>query len=122
MWILFLILLCGPAVADVYVLTAPDKSVVGLSEQNDIVIPSGHAVTVIKNKQISDLPVSMGEEKLYDFNGTKFTLNQNRVKDKNKADSDAVAKSQKRDSDRQSAVDKLKGLGLTDSEISAIIK
>lgn len=122
MWILFLILLSGIAQADVYVVTAPDKSVYSISEQNDAVIPSGYSSSVIKNKQIKDLTVTMGDEKLYDFNGSKFTLNTAKVNAKNKAEADAIAAENKKNTDKNSAITKLKTLGLNDDEINAILK
>lgn len=120
--ILFLILMCGIARADVFVVTAPDASVVSLSEQDDAVVPAGFKKDVIKNKQIKDLTVSMGEERLYDFNGGKFILNAQKVKDKNKAESDAILKNQKSSTDRQSGLAKLKVLGLTDNELAALFR
>jgi Na+-transporting NADH:ubiquinone oxidoreductase subunit NqrC len=122
MWVLFLLLMCSPVLADVYVLTDSNKSVVGLSEQDDMVSPPGHTIKIIPNKQIKDLTVSIGEEKLYDFNGSKFTLNSKKVQDKNKSESDALLAEQKKSSDKQSAISKLKILGLTDSEVEAILK
>lgn len=123
MWILFLLLMIGTAQADVYVLTSADKAVVGLSEQNDIVVPAGHKLDMIKNKKISDLSVTMGEEKMYDFDGSKFKINAKKVQDKNKADSDAVIAEQKRVNDKQSAIEKIKSVaGLTDDEIKAVLK
>lgn len=118
--LLFLLLICSMARADVYVLTAPDKSVVGLSEQNDIAPQPGYKIDVIKNKKISDLTVTMGEEKMYDFDGSKFKINAKKVQDKNKEDSDAVLAEQKRWNDKASAIGKLKALGLTSDEIESL--
>lgn len=120
--LLFLLLMCSIVKADVYVLTDSNKAVVGLSEQNDMPVPQGYEKSVIPNKKISDLPISMGEEKLYDFVGNKFKLNNKKVQDKNKAEADAVLAVQKMNNDHQSAINKLKGLGLTDAEIEALIK
>ena len=122
MWILILILLCGTAQANVYVLTNDDKSVIGLSEQNDIFVPSGHSLEIIENKKISDLPVTMGEEQLYDFKGNKFTLNNKRVNARKKLENDAIVEINKNEENKLSAIKKLKDLGLTDNEIKAIIK
>ena len=122
MWILFLILFCGVANADVYVITAPDKSVYSISEQDDAVIPSGYNKNVLAKKSIKDLTFNMGEEKMYDFSGSKFTLNATRVIAKNKAESDAIANENKKNTDKTSAITKLKTLGLTDDEINAILK
>lgn len=107
--------------ADVYVITAPDKSVYSISEQNDAVIPDGYKKNIVKNKFIKDFPLD-GDEKMYDFNGTKFTLNAKKVTDKNKQDQDLIIANQKAVADKQSAVAKLKALGLTDDEINALKK
>lgn len=122
-YILLLLMISGfssAAHADVYVITAPDKSVYSISEQDDAVVPNGYKKSVLPGKKIQDLTVSMGEEKMYDFNGSKFTLNAAKVTEKNKAEEDAIKEKQKLDSDRLSAITKLKGLGLTDDEIKAL--
>lgn len=118
--LLFLLLMCSVVKADVYVLTDSNKAVVGLSEQDDMVVPQGYEKSVIPNKKISDLPISMGEEKLYDFVGNKFKLNNKKVQDKNKAEADAVLAAQKFNNDKASAINKLKALGLTDAEIESL--
>lgn len=63
------------ASADVYVITAPDKTVYSLSEQDDAVVPKGYKKDVLKNKVIKDLPVTAGQENMYDFDGGKFSIN-----------------------------------------------
>lgn len=108
--------------ADVYVVTAPDKSVYSLSEQDDAVVPNGYQKSKIVNKQIKDLTVTSGEEKMYDFSGNKFTLNAKKVQDKNKAEQDLLIAVQAKQTNRISAIGKLKALGLTDAELEAIIK
>lgn len=122
MWILFLIFMCSIAQADVYVITAPDKSVYSLSEQDDAVLPDGYIKNIVPNKHISDLVVSMGEEKLYDFDKGTFILNSKKVQDKNKVEQDVILASGKITDDRQSGLSKLKGLGLTDDELKALFK
>ncbi len=67
------ILISNIANADVYVLTN-NNSVVGLSEQNDMVVPNGYRVTILKNQTISNLPIS-GNPQLYNFSNGTFTLN-----------------------------------------------
>lgn len=118
--LIFLLLMIQVVEADVYVITAPDKSVFSLSEQDDAVVPDGYKKNIVKNKMIKDLTFSMGEEKLYDFNGGSFTLNSKKVQDKNKEINDAILLDQTRESDKISAINKLKVLGLTDAEISAL--
>lgn len=123
MWIIFFLLLTGFVQADVYVLTDANKSVVGLSEQNDIVAQAGQKVEVLKNKQIKDLTMTMGEEKLYDFNGKTFTLNSKKVQEQAKAESDYILEKQQKDQNKNSAILKLKDVvKLTDDEIEAILK
>lgn len=121
--LLFLLVIISQIVhADVYVITASDKSVYSISEADDAVIPNGYKKDIIKNKKISDLTVSMGEEKLYDFSGTKFTLNSKKVSEKNKAENDALLSEQKQVSDKASAIEKLKDTAkLTDDEIKALL-
>lgn len=118
----FLVLTVNIAQADVYVLTAPDKSVQGLSEQDDMVVPDSYTKSVIKNKNISDLPINLGEEKMYDFDGSKFKLNSIKVEEKNRIERQSILDNKKRSEDRVSAINKLKGLGLTDDEAVLIIK
>lgn len=116
---IFLMLMTTIAQADVYVVTAPDKSVYSVSEQDDAVVPSGYKKTVVKNKFIKDFPLD-SNEKMYDFSGTKFTLNSKKVTDKNKAEQEAIIASQKRATDKATAISKLKALGLTESEIETL--
>ena len=122
MWILFLILMTGIVQADVYVITAPDKSVYSLSEADDAVLPDGYKKDIIENKTISDLTITPGEEKLYDFNGSKFTPNAKKIQDKNKAEEEAILRAEKAAEDKASVITKLKTLNFTDAEILLIIK
>ncbi len=121
MWILFLILMTNLASADVFVITAPDQSVYSVSEQDDAITPQGYKKDVIKNQHIKDLPLA-DNEKMYDFNGNKFTLNAKKVQDKNKAEQDAILAEQDKQTKKSSAIAKFKSMGLSDEEISALIK
>ncbi len=123
MFIIFLILMCSIAQADVYVLTDSNKEVIGISEQNDMVVPAGHKIDIVKNKTIKDLPFSPSEEKMYNFSGNKFSLNSKKVQDKNKQESDAILTKQKEDSSKKSGIEKLKDVvKLTDDEIEALFR
>lgn len=120
MWILFLLLMTGIASADVYVLTDSTMAVKGLSEQNDIVVPSGYKITVIKGN-ISNLPIT-GDSSMYNFIGGAFTLNTAKIQSKNKLEQDNILAEQTKENNKSSAITKLKTLGLTDDEIKAITK
>lgn len=76
--ILFLLLLCGIANADVYVLTDSSNNVLGLSEQNDMVAPSGDTINKIANVKISGLPIT-GDPKMYTFSNGTFTINSAKI-------------------------------------------
>lgn len=120
MWLLFLILMCGIANAEVYVITAPDNSVYSLSEQDDALVPNGYKKSVIKKKNISDLGLS-NYETMYDYVGNKFRLNAKKVSDNDKAEKDAIIKKEKKAADKASLILKLKNIGLTDDEIAILI-
>ena len=117
--LIFLMLFTTSAMADVYVVTAPDKSVYSLSEYNDAVVPKGYKVDIIKNAKIDTLGL-VKSEKFYDFNGGKFTINNTKVQAEAKQIQDAEAQRIADEQARQSAIAKLKGLGLNDNEIDAI--
>lgn len=74
MWILFLLLMCGIANADVYIVTNSSHNVYAISSQNDIVVPSGDSLAVMRGQDISNLPIS-GSPQLYNFNNGAFSLN-----------------------------------------------
>lgn len=119
--ILFILLLiCTPVMADVYVITDKTDAVYSISERNDAVIPSGYTETVIKNKMIGDLPID-GDVSLYKFKGNKFSLDGKKVADKTKRETDQALEVESRKVARQSAIEKLKAIGLSESEISALI-
>lgn len=118
--LIFLMLMTGICQADVYVLTSSDKSVVGLSEQDDMVVPEGYRKDIIRNKKISDITVSNNDMNMYDFSDGKFSLNQKKVADKKIAEEEAILEAQKKDADKKSALDKLLKLGLTDDELKSL--
>ena len=113
-----LMLIPNVAMADVYVVTAPNHSVYSLSEADDAVVPDGYTKNIIKGKTIASLALNP-DTSLYDYNGS-FILNSSRVGAKNAA-AEAIAQAQVDAANaKASAMAKLKALGLTDQEISAM--
>lgn len=110
---------CYTASADVYVITAQDKSVYSISEADDAVLPVGYTKDVIKGKDIKSLMLS-DDTSVYNYNGKKFTLDDKKVSKKNKDLQDASIAREAKKSAKESAKLKLKTLGLTDEEISAL--
>lgn len=109
------------ALADVYVITTPNKEIYSISEQDDAVLPAGYTKEVIKGKDIASL--ALGEDKtLYTYDKKKFTLDDKKVADKNKKMQDAAIARQAKADAKVSAQAKLEALGLTKDEISAIVK
>ena len=108
------------AMADVYVVTAPDKSVYSVSEANDAVIPTGYSLDVIKGKGIRDL--MLDDISLYSYQGKKFNLDDKKVVKKNKDAQDAAIARQAQVDAKVSAIAKLKALGLSDAEVGSIVK
>ncbi len=121
MWLLFLLLFCGVANADVYVVTNPQNGVYSLSDVNDAVIPSGYKLTVLKGQNIANLPIS-GNPQLYNFSNGAFTLNATAVQAQQAVEAQAIATQTASDNAKASAIAKFKALGLTDSEIEAITR
>lgn len=111
--------LSGLSYADVWVVHDKGK-VHSLSEANDAVVPQGCSVDVIKGKMIPDLGLTRPVDE-YKFDNKAFKPDTAVIK----AKEDALVASEKakadKERDRQSAVDKLKALGLTDAEIQALI-
>ena len=105
--------------ADVYVVTAPDKSVYSVSEQNDAVIPQGYSVKRI-NGSIAQLGL-VRDPSFYKFEGNRFNADVQKIK----AVDDAIIASQReleaQKALRQSAINKLKSIGLSEEEISSLI-
>lgn len=111
----------GNSFADVYVITAPDKTIYSLSEQDDAVVPPGYVKDIIKGKDIKSL--MLGEDlSLYSYNGKKFTLDDKKVAKKNKDLMDASVSRENKRNAKASAIEKLKVLGLTDFEIEAFME
>lgn len=120
MWILFLLLMCSVSRADVYVITSQDNSIYSISEQDDAVFPNGYLKNIVKGN-ISNLPIS-GSPQLYNFSNGSFTLNKDKVQAKQADKAKAISDQKSEDDARNSAIAKLKALGLTDIEIKAIGK
>lgn len=108
------------ASADVFVVTAPDKSVYSLSESDDAVVPNGYTKQVITNKSIEML--ALGDDTtIYNFNGKKFILDDAKVAKKNSQMQSAAIERENTKKVKESAIGKLKALGLSDEEITALI-
>ena len=118
--LLFLIvLISSTAFADVYVITSPDSSVYSISEEDDAVVPAGYIKDVIKDKSIQSLSLG-NNSSLYTYSGKKFTLDGEKVAMMNKKTQDAAIAIEADKLAEQSAKDKLRALGLTQNEISAL--
>ncbi len=118
---IFLILffmLGGLATADVYVLTDANNSVVGLSEQNDMVVPAGSKVNKVSGN-ISNLPIN-GDVTMYNFNKGSFSLDKGKVQKQQKQQQDDISAQTAKAAIKVSAIGKLKALGLTEDEIGAL--
>lgn len=72
--ILFLLLMCGIAHADVYVTTNQQGNVYDVSPLPDAVVPSGYTRVEIKNLTIATLPIVQPYQNYNYINGS-FTLN-----------------------------------------------
>jgi len=119
--LLYVILIMStPAMADVFVVTDQNGYVVTVSEKNDNVVQEGQSVSVIKNKTIDSLGID-SDVKLYKFNGNKFSIDGVKVTKKRKNEEDRAVAVEKRKADRASGIEKLKAVGLSESEIVALI-
>ena len=112
------LLISGLVYADVWVVTAPDKSVYSISSQNDAVVPAGYTVEVLKGS-IEDLALTRPVDE-YQFTGKKFKVDAAKVKAKEDKQLEADTKINEKKAKRKSAIDKLKALGLLDDEITAL--
>jgi len=120
-YLLALLMIIPTAVmADVYVVTAPDKTIYSLSEADDAVIPAGYTKDIIKGKGIADLALD-NDTTLYVYNGKKFTLDDKKVAKKNKDLQDVSIAREAKKAKKQSAKDKLIALGLDADEVKALI-
>lgn len=120
--ILFLIFFCGIARADVYVVTAPDKSVYSISEAPDAVAPDGYKTDILRGQSIKDLPLAE-DQKMYNFNGKKFVLDAKKVTDRSKAEKDAILEAERHGGLRKSALTKIQDVcKITEEEMKAIFK
>jgi hypothetical protein len=119
-FLVILLFIATPCLADVYVVTAPDKTVYSLSEFDDAVVPAGYSKDVIKGKGIRDL--ALGDDlAVYNYNGKRFNLDDKKVAAKNKLLMDAAVAREAQKAARASAIVKLKALGLTDLEIQSLL-
>lgn len=110
--------LTGLSYADVWVVHK-DGVVYSLSEMNDAVVPSGYKVEILKGG-IEDLALSRPLDE-YKFNGKKFTVDASKIKAKEDAQLALEQAKTLKVQKKQSAINKLKAVGLDESEISALI-
>lgn len=107
----------GLSYADVYVMHKGEE-IIGLSEQKDMVLQPGAEITVIKGT-LSDVSLSRPLDE-YKFQSKKFKVDATKVKAKEDAQLAEDQKKANKAVKKQSAIDKLKALGLTEDEINAI--
>lgn len=126
--ILFLLLMCGLANADVYVVTNRSGNVYAISNQPDIVVPSGDSQTIIRGQIISNLPIS-GNPQLYNFINGSFILNSTAVQESQAQQEAEIAAQTAQDNAKASAIAKLTDAiskvstedVLTQQELSALL-
>jgi len=116
----FLMLIPTVSLADVYIVTAPDKSVYSLSEQNDAVIPANFTVDVLPGS-IDDLGLTRPVDE-YKFVNKKFKVDAQVVKQKEDKALEHEQKQNAKKATKQSAKDKLKALGLTGEEVNEVVQ
>lgn len=105
-FLIFLLLFCGTANADVYVVTNKQNAVYSLSNQNDAVFPPGYTVTILKGQTIANLPIT-GDPTLYNFNNGAFTLNATAVQTQQASQAAAIAAQTAQNNAKASAIAKL---------------
>lgn len=106
--------------ADVFVITDKSGAIYTVSEKDDTVIPDGYTKVTLKGKMADVVPSSRPIDE-YSFDGKNFKVNAKAVKAKEDAQ---LAIEQARDAEKQkkaSAVNKLKALGLDESEVNALL-
>lgn len=110
---------CYTASADVYVATSKTGEIYSLSSYKDAVLPSGYTVVKVPG-DINQLGLSR-DVSFYKFENGKFVIDAKKVKAVDDAAISAEKEKQKKESDKISAINKLKALGLNDNEILALI-
>ena len=108
------------AYADIYVITDKNGDIYTISEKNDTVVPEGYTIESLPGK-IEDFALTQQPDE-YKFKNKKFSIDTKRVSDKRKKEAESQAEVESRKSARESGVEKLKAIGLTDSEINALIR
>jgi hypothetical protein len=111
-------MLSGLSRAEVYIMHKGEKPI-GFSEQNDMVLEPGAEITILKGT-LADLSLSRPLED-YKFTGKKFKVDSKVVKAKEDKQLELDQKKANKAAKKQSAIDKLKVLGLTDQEVDALI-
>ena len=118
--ILFMIFLLFPFMAhsEVIIITDKEGVIYSVSENDDTIIPAEYKKTVIKGKMAEVVPDSRSLDE-YSFDGKKFKVDAKSVKAKEDKQLEQEQKIEERKAKKQSAVNKLKVLGLTEEEIAA---
>ena len=106
MWILFLILMTGIAQADVYVTTNSQGNIYDISNQPDVVVPSGYTRTDVKNLTMATLPI-VPPYNNYNYINGGFTLNATAVQTQQAAQQAAIAQQTAVANAKASAIAKL---------------
>lgn len=109
----------GLSYADVYIVHK-NGDIYSISEANDAVVPAGYTVKVLKGK-IDDLGMTRHQSE-YKLSGSKLVPDTVKIKANEDRELARQEKVDKELNDKQSAITKLKALGLSESEISAIIR
>lgn len=117
MFLILFLLLPTIVFADVYVVYNPSNDeVYSLSNQDDAVVPSGYEKKTVKGN-VEDY-YAQSDAKDFKFKGNKIILNAKKITDREKQKEDRLAE---RKSKEDSAIAKLKAVGLTDDEINILL-
>lgn len=109
----------GLSHADVYIMHKGDQPI-GFSEQNDMVLEPGAEITILKGT-LADLSLSRPLDE-YKFTGKKFKVDAQAVKAKEDKQLEQEQKIEAKKAKKKAAKDKLKAVGLTEDELSALFE
>lgn len=118
MWIFILLLMVSTVNADTKIYYDKNtKEVHFIAEDKDEVVLSAEDKVRMEVAIVKHYPELDRSLNYYKFNGKDVVLNSKKISDENTAKEKAE---DKKNRDRQSAIDKLKALGLTDDEVGAL--
>lgn len=123
MWILFLLLMTGIVQADQIFYNKNTGEILTISK--DVVVLSDSDKSIIVSNKLPDnfdIKTLPKELRYYTYDGKDIKLNTKKISYEENAQVAADQAKQKTDTDKASAVGKLKGLGLSDDEVKVIIK